>query len=548
MWISWVGRGTDGRGARAELPGRDDNWTAGATAEWSAAQRQRQKSVTRPPRRARGGWIRPYCERAHTRLMLAFIRFRPTFAAVASAPMGAFRAPHPAPFMRLHVKLLGSFEACTDTGDAIRLPTRKAAALLAVLAARPGTRHGREQLATLLWPESGEPQGRGALRQTLSLLRHALPDGGRIGSPDGKDIVTLDASGVDVDVQLLEAAANANRTEDLERAVAAYRGDFLANLAIDSEPFEEWRRHERERLRDLANATYGRLVDAHIAGAEYERAAAVGERMLAFDPASEAAYRALMRVHLAQGEHGGAVRVYQRCKRYLETHLGVAPSPETESLYRQIADSEARQTPLPARERPAIAVVPFANLSDEPAQTHLAQAVVEDIITELSRFRTLRVIARHSAFVAHRPGRSVRDSGAELGAAYVLEGSVRRGDSTVRISAQLTEVATDSHIWADRYDAPLERLHEIQDRITRAVAGALALRIDEELLQKAKARVDSSAAVYDCWLRGKECLFAGTLDGHSRARAFFLRALEIEPGYARAHAGLAMVYLTDWTC
>jgi tetratricopeptide (TPR) repeat protein len=91
-------------------------------------------------------------------------------------------------------------------------------------------------------------------------------------------------------------------------------------------------------------------------------------------------------------------------------------------------------------------------------------------------------------------------------------------------------------------------LQAVQDRITRAVAGALALRIDEELLQKAKARPDADPAVYDCWLRGKECLHQGTPHGTADARDFFLRALEIEPGYGRAHAGLAMVYFTDWNC
>src|SRR6202008_563255 len=134
---------------------------------------------------------------------------------------------------------------------------------------------------------------------------------------------------------------------------------------------------------------------------------------------------------------------------------------------------------------------------------------------------TLRVIARHSAFVAHRPGRSVRESGMELGATYVLEGSVRRAGDVLRISAQLTDVASDSHVWADRYDAPADRLQAVQDRITRAVAGALALRIDEDLLQRAKARPDADPAVYDCWLRGKECLHQGTPHGTTGARDSF---------------------------
>lgn len=450
--------------------------------------------------------------------------------------------------MALQIRLLGQFEARNDADPPIRFPTRKAEALLAVLAAKAGTRLGREHLATLLWPDSGQQQARGSLRQTLNLLRKSLQGTGAQGVCTNGDELCLEPIGIEVDLQTFEAGIATASLENLDRAFAVYRGDFLANLDIGGEPFEEWRSQEQNRLRELAIAAFGRLADLHTANGATDRAIAVGERMLALDPSSEATYRLLMKAHLAQGARGGAIRQYQRCKKYLETHLDVEPEPETEALYRQIVDGSATRIQLPSRSHPSIAVVPFANLSGDSAQDYFAQGIAEDIVTELSRFRTLRVIARNSSFAAAGGGRTGREVGAELGATYVLEGSVRRAESAVRITSQLSDVATGYHVWADRYDAPVENVFELQDRITRAVAGALAIRIDEERLRKAKQFGNDNLAAYDCWLRGKDSLHRHKPMGVTQARDLFQRALDIDPTYARAHSGLALVYYNDWNC
>ena len=450
--------------------------------------------------------------------------------------------------MKLQIRLLGPFEARLDAGPPLGFPTRKAEALLAVLATKPGVRHGRAHLATLLWPESGEQQARGSLRQTLNLLRKTLQRAEITGVCTDSDDIYLEPAGVEVDAQPFETATTSASMEDLERAFALYQGDFLANLVIVGEPFEEWRGQEQGRFRELAIGAFGRLLDAHVAGGATERVIAVGERLLLLDPSSEETYRKLMKAHLAQGARGGAIRQYQRCKSYLKTHLDVDPTPETEALYKQIVDGSAIRVRLPSHSHPCIAVVPFANLSGNPAQDYFAQGIVEDIVTELSRFRTLRVIARNSSFAASRPGRTIQEIGTELGAAYVLDGSVRQADDAVRITAQLSDTKTGFHVWSDRYDAPAQGVFELQDRITRAVAGALAIRIDEELLQKAKQHAGENPAAYDCWLHGRECLNRGTPDSSAQARNFFGRALEIQPGYARAHAGLAILYFMDWNC
>ncbi len=450
--------------------------------------------------------------------------------------------------MALQIRLLGPFEARNDAKPPIRFATRKAEALLAVLAAKAGVRLGRERLATMLWPDSGQQQARGSLRQTLNLVRKSLQGIGGPGVCADGDELCLDPSGIEVDLQTFEAGIDAASPEGLDRAFALYRGDFLANLDIGGEPFEEWRTQEQTRLRELAIAGFSRLLDLHTANGAAERAIIVGERLLALDPSSEGTYRSLMKAHLAQGARGGAIRQYQRCKKYLETHLDVDPEPETEALYRQIVDGSATRIQLPSGAHPSIAVVPFANLSGDPAQDYFAQGIAEDIVTELSRFRTLRVIARNSSFAASGGGRSGREVGAELGATYVLEGSVRRSESAVRITSQLSDVATGYHVWADRYDAPVENVFELQDRITRAVAGALAIRIDEERLRKAKQSGNDKLAAYDCWLRGKDCLHRHKPVGVAQARDLFRRAIDIDPTYARAHSGLALAYYNDWNC
>jgi len=448
--------------------------------------------------------------------------------------------------MRLQIKLLGPFEAASD--GPIRLPTRKTEALLAVLAVRPGVRHRRDQLGALLWPHNDASQGRVNLRQTLSLLRRALNGLALPGVRTQADQVYLDPAGIEVDTLALEAAFADGSRAALERIAALYRGDFLDTLVLPSEPFEEWRAQEQGRLRETAIAALRRLLDLCVAANQFEQAITLGERLLKLDPYAEETYRALMTAYLAQGARGSAIRQYERCRRSLRTHLGADPSADMEALRRRIQDGALAQVLLPSRAQPGIAVLPFANLSGDPAQDYFSRGVVEDIIAELSRFRTLRVIARNSSFAAIQPGRTLPEIGAELGVEYLLEGSIRRAGQRLRITAQLSDAATGLHIWSERYEAPVEQVFELQDRMIQAVVGALAIRIDEELLRKSRRLGDGGLGAYECWLHGKECLDRGTPESGAQVRDFFRQALDLNPDYARGYAGMAMVYFSDWNC
>lgn len=191
----------------------------------------------------------------------------------------------------------------------------------------------------------------------------------------------------------------------------------------------------------------------------------------------------------------------------------------------------------------AVAVLPFENPSGDPEQAYFARGFVEELVTELSRFPTLEVIHPQTSF--ELGAERLRD---ELQVSYVLRGSVRRLGDIVRITAQLVDTRRGSQRWADRFDAPAERLVAVQDEIVARVASMLPIEIDAARLRGARRKPLASLDVYDCWLRGLDCLRRGTIEDDERARAFFERALELDPYSPRAHAGLSLSHFNEWSC
>jgi TolB-like protein/tetratricopeptide (TPR) repeat protein len=192
-----------------------------------------------------------------------------------------------------------------------------------------------------------------------------------------------------------------------------------------------------------------------------------------------------------------------------------------------------------------IAFAPFDNLSGDPAQDYFARGFVEDVATELSRFGTLEVLHPNAVWASlMRDG----DSDSRLPADHIVHGSVRRAGQAVRVNVQLVEVANGRQIWADRYDATAADLLAVQDAIAARIARTLALQVDQARLDVARRAPLASLDVYDCWLRGLECIRNGTVEADAEARRYFERALEIDPAYARAYAGLSLSHFNEWSC
>jgi TolB-like protein/Tfp pilus assembly protein PilF len=192
---------------------------------------------------------------------------------------------------------------------------------------------------------------------------------------------------------------------------------------------------------------------------------------------------------------------------------------------------------------PSIAVLAFVNMSGEREQDYFADGIAEEIITALSRFRDLFVIARNSSFVYKGRNVDVRQIGRELGVTYVLEGSVRKSASRVRITSQLVKAETSTHIWADRFDGELDDIFSLQDSVTARVVGAIAPKIERAEIERSRRKPTANLAAYDYYLRGWAALHLWNHEGNDEALEHFRRARELDPGFAAAYGVAARCYV-----
>jgi TolB-like protein/class 3 adenylate cyclase len=207
--------------------------------------------------------------------------------------------------------------------------------------------------------------------------------------------------------------------------------------------------------------------------------------------------------------------------------------------------------PLALPEKPSIAVLPFQNMSGDPEQEYFADGMVEEIITALSRIRWLFVIARNSSFTYKGQAVDVKQVGRELGVRYVLEGSVRRGGSRVRITAQLIDAVTGAHLWADRFDGSLEDIFELQDKVAVSVAGIVEPTLQVSEIHRSAERPTSDLTAYDLYLRAVALASPWERNGIVAALDLLSRAIERDPHYGPALALAAMchfnLHVSGWT-
>jgi TolB-like protein/Tfp pilus assembly protein PilF len=435
-----------------------------------------------------------------------------------------------------------------------------------------GQAQRREKLAALLWDERAEAQARADLRKSLSRLRQALPESARkILLSDGEQ-VALRPDLIEADLVPFERAVADGTPETLERAAMLHVGPFLEGLTGCGEEFETWLSTERRRLDESLQQALQRLLDHYVVTGAIERAIQIALRLIAHDPLQESVHRALIRLYMYQDRVGAALDQYRRCRELLQTELGVGPDPETERLRAELlklepaggvpereaddlperaavvevaAEERARHRADPTG-RPSIAVLPFGGMAEE--ERHLADGLAEDVATELGRFRELDVIAPISALAYRGAAIPLERVGAELGAAYALEGRIRRLDERLRITVRLIETETARQVWAERYDGALAAVFDLQDDLVRRIVGTLVGRIEEARLAAARRKRPEDWQAYDCWLRGWTALRRPSLEALAEARRLFRQAVARDPQFARAYVGLALASLNEWAC
>jgi TolB-like protein/class 3 adenylate cyclase len=254
----------------------------------------------------------------------------------------------------------------------------------------------------------------------------------------------------------------------------------------------------------------------------------------------------------------GEICISAMVQQNVKTRLGISLEDLGEQLLKNIAEPvrafRVRLAPtdilasrgsgaLPLPDKPSIAVLPFQNMSGDPAQDYFADGVVEEIITALSRFGGLFVIARNSSFIYKGRSADVKRVGRELGVRYVLEGSVRKAGNKVRITGQLIDATTGAHLWADRFDGDVADIFDLQDFVTQSVVGAIAPKLEEAEIERTRRKPTESLDAYDHFLRGMAGIHKWTREGNQEALSNFYRAIELDPNYAAAYGLAARSYV-----
>jgi len=434
---------------------------------------------------------------------------------------------------------LGALALSGDEGPlAGAAAQRRSLALLALLALGRNKGVSRDKLVAYLWPESDAERAHHALSQLLYALRR---DVGQADVASGATELRLNRGVISVDLDDFEAALTRH---ELERAVAAYGGPLLDGFHLGAAPeFERLVDGERADLAKRMGVALEALAEAASGRGDHVAAVDWWRRLAAVDLLSSRVALGLMRALEAAGDRAGALQHAREHARIMRAELDAAPDALITAFV-----SELRRTPLPPPRAQgpgvaSIAVLPFVNLGPDADTEFVSDGITEELINALTHVTGLRVAARMSAFAFKGTATDARDVGTRLNVGTVLEGSVRKAGARVRIAAQLVNAADGYHLWSETYDRKLDDLFAVQDELARAIAQKLALTLLPAAPAPLVKPASSSMPAYLLYLRGKHYLAKRTEEGFRKAINCFDVAIESDPTYAPAHAGLANAYV-----
>jgi len=467
----------------------------------------------------------------------------------------------------IRINLMGEFQWLTDDGDSLEIAAAKDQAVIAILALSRDFACSRSGIIDLLWSSRSKEQARASLRQSLWSLKKVLGDGADGILQVDRKRIGLNPEPIRTDIDEFQELIDAADNDSLEMAVSLYRGDLLEGLVIQDQQWEEWLGLERESLCSKQAKLLCSLIDHYSAENNSSQLIGTGRRLVELDPYREEGHRALMRGYAGSNQRASALKQFERCRELLQRELNTSPAAETQELLIRIKEGEGvvirsdEQQPVQSDElaeialpesmlelpdKPSIAVLPFTNLSGDQQQEYFSDGITEDIITELSRFSSLFVVARNSSFVFRGKTVDIREVGRRLGVRFVLEGSVRMVGGRVRITGQLIDADTTDHVWADRYDGDLVDIFSLQDEISRSIVSTIVGRIDDFDTNRITNKSTANLSAYESVLRGQKLMHNYTEDDYVEARKYFENAISLDPNFARAHAWLTYVELHLW--
>lgn len=507
----------------------------------------------------------------------------------------------------INVRLLGRFELTPGAATSARLGP-KPQGLIALLAMSRGAAVPRNRLAGLLWGERDEKHAHHNLSQALTTIRAALGSTATVleSNPDG---VWLRRGNFELDVEAFERAAQSNDAASLLEASRLYRGEFLQGVEIREAGFEEWQLSERYRLGELAADAFAKLLEHQTAAGDADAAIQTARRLTIIAPLNEPTHARLIELYGRLGRSALADSHYQHCVELLRRELGQEPGKELRAAHaatrrsspgpqvplfaapapRDTTGSKAsqrvtrwtrprwstlalagtllltaiwafhvsrisengrsfRDAPWDLPEAPSIAVLPFQNLSDDPQRAYFAEGITRDIITDLSKFSSMLVISSNSTSRYQAGAVDALKVARELSVRYVLEGSVQPLNGNIRIYASLIDATTGRNVWAEEFARRADDLFAAQKGIAQTIAallGSNAGKLQRDTLERIRALPTQDLKAYELFVRGVEYGRRRTREDNALARELFLKAIKVDPNYARAMAECALTYLVD---
>jgi TolB-like protein/DNA-binding SARP family transcriptional activator len=479
------------------------------------------------------------------------------------------------------IYLVGNIRAVAPGGADFLPRGRKTRGLLACLCLAQGERVSRSRLVGLLWDRSGETQARMSLRQSLSELNSIVNRYVPALVEIERDSVRIDVRKCWVDA-LAILYASADAAAQTSTLVEPYSERLLDDLDGITASFDQWLAAERTRFEDhvrkILEAELDRLTEQD---AKPEARAAAARRLINFEPTHEGAVRSLMRAFAQMGDRAQAIREFERCRQVLQRMLDLPPCKETVAVYEAIRiESTEMASPVISHERksdesiknagaepfavspvpweikkqsnsaaayaydpgldirrePSIAVLPFRNLTGDPAHHFVAEGLVEDLIEALSRVPNFFVISRLSTLAFRDQDRHPREIGNVLGVRYVLSGSMRIFEDRLRLTIELTDTELGAALWISKLDERFADLFAVQDRLSEMIVRQVAPYLHAAEMNRIRVKRPDSLEAYDLFLRAQENMHNSSRSVFEMSETLFDAAIAKDPHYAAALA------------
>ena len=451
----------------------------------------------------------------------------------------------------LEIYLLGPFRVVVDSRVVTerQWSRRKPALLIKLLALQPHHQLHREQTIELLWPDSDPESAINNLHKAIHLARHALEPRLKSAADShfvltrGQQIVLSAPGKLYIDVEAFErqadAAIKSNDVAACETASGLYRGDLLSE-----NPYEDWAAMRREQSRELYHRLLRNLSKIYESQGDHPQSIEPLRKLIAADTANEEAHRDLMRLYALTGNRHQALRQYQQCVESLRRELDAQPEPATVELQRQIESGlfRPRDTVNTQGTIESIAILPLQNSSGDPEMEYLSDGLTENIINNLSQLPALRVMAWGTVARFKGCETTPAEVGRSLGVRVVLTGRMLQLGERLIVRAELIDAADGAHLWGDAYDRTLADIFAMQEDIASEISENLRLKLTGEEKQRLTKRHTESTFAYHAYLKGRYYWNKRTTEWLRKGVEQFRQAIDLDPSYASAYAGLSDSY------